>query len=157
MRLRLPLGLVAVLLAAPALGWAAPRVVAPESHLKGFRRGVSLGFIVPTAAITPEALFGKRLEPELGSFGQGGAGDCYALSVAKMYANRAWFCCDITGNAHVFVQSEAPGSPPVKVATIHYDYGYACNIGKRRLARLIASQYDHREIEERPMPCEETP
>ena len=73
-------------------------------------------------------------------------------TLVTAYANRAWFSCDIFGDAHVYVQSEAPGSAPVKVATIHYDYGYACNSGKRSLARLIASQYDSRLIEERDMP-----
>lgn len=72
-------------------------------------------------------------------------------AVIKAYANRAWITCDLWGNAHVYVQSEMPGSNPVKVATIFYDYGYACNIGKRDIARSIASRFDSRPIEERQM------
>lgn len=71
------------------------------------------------------------------------------VTVIKTYPNRAWITCDIAGNAHVFVQSEAPGSRAVKVCTVFYDYMYADNSNKRRIARAIASQYDDRKIEER--------
>lgn len=73
-----------------------------------------------------------------------------SIEIVKVYANRAWFTCDLFGNAHVYVQSEMPESEPVKVATIFYDYCYSCNIGKREIARSIAARFDDREIEERP-------
>ncbi|GEM_PF-5030453 len=71
------------------------------------------------------------------------------VTVVTTYRNKAWITCDMTGNAHVFVQSEAPGSRPVKVCTVFYDYMFADNSNKRRIARAIAAQYDDREIEER--------
>ncbi|MNM48484.1 hypothetical protein D3C81_594690 [compost metagenome] len=71
-------------------------------------------------------------------------------TVVTTYPNKAWITCDMAGNAHVFVQSEAPGSRAVKVCTVFYDYMYADNGSKRRIARAIAARYDDREIEERP-------
>lgn len=69
--------------------------------------------------------------------------------VVTIYPNKAWITCDPLGNAHVFVQSEAPCSKPVKVCTVFYDYLYADNSSKRRIAREIAARFDSREIEER--------
>jgi hypothetical protein len=65
------------------------RITEMKSGLAGYVRGVKPGVLLKTEEITPEALFGKKLSPDLISFGQGGAGDCYALSAAKVYANKA--------------------------------------------------------------------
>lgn len=70
------------------------------------------------------------------------------MSEATIYRNRAWFECDWFGNAHVFVQSEAPDSAPVLVCTVFYDYGFADNTTKRSIARAVASRYDSRPIQE---------
>lgn len=75
--------------------------------------------------------------------------DMQRAEIVEIYPNRAWITCDMCGNAHVFVQSEAPGSEPFKVCTVFYSYLYADNGNKRRIAREIAARYDSREIEER--------
>jgi hypothetical protein len=48
---------------------------------------IRLESLVAPEELTPEALFGNELKPDLRSFRQGRAGDCYALSAARVYAN----------------------------------------------------------------------
>lgn len=70
-------------------------------------------------------------------------------TIVKLYGNRAWIEYGFSGDASVFVQSDAPDSKAVKVCTVYYDYLFADNRTRRRLATMIASQYVSGPIEER--------
>lgn len=62
-------------------------------------------------------------------------------ALVKVYPNRVWIEYPITGDAAVFLQSEAPESEPVRLVTIHYAYPWIDNSTRNVLAEDIARKF----------------
>ncbi len=60
------------------------------------------------------------------------------VSIAKIYQNTVWVETDITGDAHVMLQCEAPGSDAACLATVRYHYPFMDNSTRNRVATEIA-------------------
>lgn len=59
-------------------------------------------------------------------------------TVVRFYPNAVWIETDVLGDAHVMLQSEAPGCEPECVATIRYVYPFVDNGTRMRLAERVA-------------------
>ena len=61
--------------------------------------------------------------------------------ITKRYANTVWVEKDIMGDAHVMLQSEAPGSEAVCLATVQYCYPWVDNSTRDRVATEVAKMF----------------
>ena len=63
------------------------------------------------------------------------------VTITKIYGNAVWVENDILGDAHVMLQSEAPGSEPACVATVRYNYPWVDNSTRNSVATEIARMF----------------
>lgn len=63
------------------------------------------------------------------------------VKITKIYGNAVWVDKDIFGDAHVMLQSEAPGSEPACVASVHYNYPWVDNSMRDHVARGVAQMF----------------
>ena len=63
------------------------------------------------------------------------------VKITKIYGNAVWVENDICGKAHVMLQSEAPGSEPTCVATVHYNYPWVDNSTRNQVATQVARMF----------------
>lgn len=63
------------------------------------------------------------------------------VKITKIYGNAVWVDKDIFGDAHVMLQSEAPGSEPACVATVRYNYPWVDNSTRNRVASEVARMF----------------
>jgi hypothetical protein len=61
--------------------------------------------------------------------------------IVEVFENMAWVEHDIMGDAHVMLQSAAPGSEPKCVVTVRYAYPYIDNATRDQVATRVAEMF----------------
>lgn len=60
------------------------------------------------------------------------------VEIVKVYDKKVWLENDFSGDIHVMVQHQAPGSEPFCYCSFHYHYGYTDNSSIKRAAERMA-------------------
>lgn len=61
--------------------------------------------------------------------------------IVEVFENKVWVEKDILGDAHVMLQSAAPGSEPVCAVTVRYAYPYIDNATRDQTASRVAEMF----------------